>query len=263
MKTILLLTDLSKKAENAALYALKVAEKMNAGITLFHSLNVTSALVSGEFENPRELRDLKENLEKQRGPGRDKPVINMLTGCGNLGRNVNNLVLDKNIALIVMGAKSDDIISQFIFGSETNSVLDETRCPILFVPAGCVYKKMQTIVFFNDLKKAYHDAVDFLTQIARINNSEIIVSHIKGNEIHSPEPCLFLFKNINGYSRVKFMQIPGEDVEEKLMEFIASVNADLIVMIHHQHLLFGKIIPGSNSKNMLYHHALPLLILPD
>ena len=59
------------------------------------------------------------------------------------------------------------------------------------------------------------------------------------------------------------MQVPGENIEEKLIEFIASVKADLIVMIHHEHLLFGQLIPGSSSKNMLYHHAIPLLILPD
>ena len=67
MKTLLVLTDLSKKAENAALYALKVAEKMNAGIILFHCLNVTSPLVAGEFDNPVELKGLKERLEKHRG----------------------------------------------------------------------------------------------------------------------------------------------------------------------------------------------------
>ena len=37
MKTILVLTDLSKKAENASLFALKLAEKIEANIILYHS----------------------------------------------------------------------------------------------------------------------------------------------------------------------------------------------------------------------------------
>jgi nucleotide-binding universal stress UspA family protein len=44
MKTILVLTDFSKKAENAAIYALKIAEKTQANIILFNSFEKFQAV---------------------------------------------------------------------------------------------------------------------------------------------------------------------------------------------------------------------------
>src|ERR1022692_1352697 len=106
MKTILVLTDFSKKAENAAIFALKIAEKKGANIILFHSLeNFQSANVpeSGSWiyedyemiktESLTELKKLEDYLVTHHKPGTFEPKISLLNEMGyDLGANVNQLI---------------------------------------------------------------------------------------------------------------------------------------------------------------------------
>jgi len=277
METILILTNHSKKAQNAALYAFKLAESTKANIILYHSTSLTKTasvrpaeMVSFDDyvlqENGVGLSELKEfavMLEKNRCSDKFKPAIQILNDTGDFGQNINKVIWDNNVDLIVMGAKSDDAISHHLFGSETNKVLESADCPVLFIPDGCTYSKIKTIVFSNDLKNTYNRAVGFLTDLARVDRAEIMVSHVGDIENDNHLQCLNIIKNVFKYPNASFRQIPGEIVQDKLRELIFSLKADLLAMIYHKHLLYGKPIPGSNSKKMLYNQSIPLLILPE
>jgi nucleotide-binding universal stress UspA family protein len=272
MKTILLLTDLSKKAENAAFYAIKLAEKINAKTILCHSIPVNDLVFAKEIDNEpaasesnlinRDLSGLKllANILKQAAPKSDIEIISQI---GNLDASVNQLIHDKNIDLVVMGAKSDDPEAFYLFGSDAINVLEHVSCPILFIPDGSQYGKLDTIVFSNDLKNKYSKAVKFLTDIARVYNSEIIITHMGEELNYNQDKYLDIFKNDFNYGKASIRLIPGENIQERLLEIIDVVKADLIVMIYHDHKVLGKHLPGSNSEKMLYHHTIPLLILPD
>ncbi|EHQ27093.1 UspA domain-containing protein [Mucilaginibacter paludis DSM 18603] len=276
MKTILVLTDLSKKAENASLYALKLAENLRANIILYHCFKVFRSVVLPETgmwpmdgyediknESLVELKKLGDRLAKHHQHGNFKPMIQICNDMGDLGSNVHQLAEEKNIDLIVMGAKSDDIVSHILYGSETNAVLEEVKCPILFIPDQCSFINLKTIVFSVDLKKYYPKAVGFLIDIARIHQSQIITLHIGTNSDINPSQFVNMIQNVFEYTHVASKQIPGEDVGEKLEEFLLLAHPDLTVMVHHQRSIFGEFIPGSNSKKMLYRHKTPLLILRD
>jgi nucleotide-binding universal stress UspA family protein len=272
MKTILLLTDLSKKAENAAFYAIQLAEKINAKTILCHSIPVNDLVFAQEVDpEPSQSRHnlinhdlaglkLLANILKQAAPNAD---IELISQVGDLDTSVNQLIHDKNIDLVVMGAKSDDPEAFYLFGSDAINVLEHVSCPILFIPDGVQYGKLDTIVFSNDLKNKYAQAVHFLTDLARAYNSEIIITHMGAELNYNEDKYLDIFKNEFKYNKVSIRLIPGENIQERLLEIIDAVGADLIVMIYHEHKVLGKHVPGSNSEKMLYHHTIPLLILPD
>lgn len=276
MKTILVLTDLSKKAENASLYALRLAENLRANIILYHCFKVYRSVALPETgmwpmdsyediknETMAELTKLADRLAKHHQPGNFKPLIQTCTELGDLGSNVHHLTEEKNIDFIVMGAKSDDVVAHILYGSETNAVLEEVKCPILFIPDQCSFSDLKTIAFSVDLKKYYPKAVGFLVDIARIHHSQIIALHIgAGGDINATQ-FVNMIHNVFEYPNAIFKQIPGDNVGEKLDEFLLLSRPGLAVMIHHQRYLFGEFIPGSNSKKMLYRHKIPLLILRD
>jgi nucleotide-binding universal stress UspA family protein len=276
MKTILILTDLKKKSDQVALYGLKLAEKINANIILFHSFSVFQSVAIPEMgmwpvaeveevqtDCIMELKRLADRLSTHHQPGNFKPAITILATNGDLAAKVSDLVTEKHIDLVVMGAKGDDVISHVLFGSETSSVIDEVKCPILFVPEHCMFQNYKTIVFSTDLKKAYPKAVSYLIDLAGFDKSHIIVTHIGDVGDFTHNQAIDLIKNVFEYNNVVYKQIPEGDITEQLNKFTTLVQADLTVMIHHHHTLFGSIIPGSNSKKMLYSHKTPLLVLPD
>jgi len=276
MKTILVLTDFSKKAENAAVYALKIAEKAHANIILFHSfekfesvnLPESGSWVYEDFENVKsesltELKKLEDYLATHHNPGAFEPEISLTNELGyDLGTSVNELVKDKNIGLIIMGARSDDTISHVFNGSDANSVLERAPCPVLFVPESGCFDHFKTIVFANDLKKDYTEALSFLIDIARIDNSHIILTHF-GEYENTVHKCLNDIKNVLKYPDVTSRLLPLRNIGEQLREFSTSVHANLLVMIHHKGGGFENFINGSRSKSMLNKHEAPLLIFPD
>jgi len=272
MKTILLLTDLSKKAENAAFYAIQLAEKVKAKTILCHSIPANDLIFAQEVDDEpsqskRNLLDhdqaglkLLANILKQAVPNAD---IELISQVGDLDTSVKQLIHDKNVDLVVMGAKSDDPEAFYLFGSDAVNVLEHVTCPILFIPDGIQYDKLDTIVFSNDLKNKYTKAIHFLTDLARAYNSEIIITHMGEDLNYNEGKYLDIFKNEFNYSKVSIRLIPGENIQERLLEIIDAVKAKLMVMIYHEHKVLGKHVSGSNSEKMLYHHTVPLLILPD
>ncbi len=274
MKTILVLTDLSKKAENAAVFALKIAEKNQANIILYHALEIFESVNTVEssswvYENSEviraesltALRQLENNLVAHRQPGAFEPSISLLNEMGyDLGANVSQLVREKNIDLVVMGTRGDNTISHVFNGSDAEDILTHVSCPVLFVPETAGFDQFKTIVFANDLKKHYDKPINFLVDIARLNNSQIIVTHI-GDYENNVHRCLNFMKKNLAYTNVRSRLIPLKKMSEQLRGFASSMKADLIVLIHHKNDKLENFFHGSESKHMLDHNEMPLLIL--
>jgi nucleotide-binding universal stress UspA family protein len=274
MKTILVLTDLSYKAENAALYALKLAEKINANIILYNSIKINQlAYAAGPVkadehdyedeknESTTKLAGLAGRLSKHHQAGSFKPTIEIRNKIGNLADDVDQLLIDKKIDLIIMGAKSDGPLSYLVVG-ETNTILNKIKCPVLFVSYTSKFERFKTIVFSTDLKKAYPQAVNFLVELARVDNADIVITHVGKDEKFNHKQCLDLFQSVFEYPSVAFKQLPEGNIGEQLESFASKVNADLTVMIHHERLLYGQTAPDNTSK-MLNNFRFPLLVLPD
>jgi nucleotide-binding universal stress UspA family protein len=274
MKTILVLTDLSKKSENAAVFALKIAEKLKANIVLFHSFeNFQSVNIpeSGSWvyedyemiknESLTDLKKLEDHMLTHHNPGAFEPEISLLNELGiDLSSSVNQLVRDKKVDLIVMGAEGHDTMSHVLNGSDAGSLLEHANCPVLFVPETGNFDHFKTIVFANDLKKDYAEAIGFLIDIARMDNSHIILTHFGEYDV-KVFGCLRLIENELAYENVASRLLPMEKMDEQLCHFATSAKADLIVLIHHKQDYIKNFIFGSDSKNMLKQSNIPLLIL--
>src|SRR5471030_2532534 len=106
MQTILVLTDFSEKAKNAAIYALKIAENAHADIILYHSSEEfysVNAPESGSFvsedyeiakkESLKELNKLKDYMATNHEKGAFEPKISFFHELGlDLATSINNLV---------------------------------------------------------------------------------------------------------------------------------------------------------------------------
>lgn len=276
MKKILVLTDFSKKAENAALYALKLAQHFTADIILYHSFEKVRALnvpESGSWlyedfttmqdEGLDELKKLQLNLNKHFEPGSYIPQISLLTEAGyDLGSNVKQLAVSEHIDLIITGSKSGSTLSHLINGSDANNVMDGAPCPVLFVPEHFRYNPLKTIVFANDLMAGYQDATDFLTDMANTEGAQVIITHFTDkNDMVSESYLAQIKENIN-YSKLSVITFPRKNIAKQLNEFAEDVNAGLVAMIHHKHYLMEELIIGSKSKNMLKDNNIPVLVFP-
>jgi len=193
MKTILVLTDFSKKSEHAANFALHLAEHLKSDLCLYNTftppdINVTSRLLNLqtkeniEHETKKRLAALADDLIRQ-SEENDLLLVHprvsylcMEGDVSDLGNEIGRIVSEKNIGMIVMGAKGEECLSNFIPGTETYSVIMNATCPVLFIPEEAKIDKIdrlaiitddggehenKLLIFLNEFQKNYQTEVLF------------------------------------------------------------------------------------------------------
>jgi nucleotide-binding universal stress UspA family protein len=193
MKTILVPTDFSPSANNAAKYALKVAQKVKANIKLCNAIKVPAEsvlaaqvawlledMVSLKQESNAELDYLTDILEKEIPEKNENfwPRIQHTTGVGNVTDYIRNLVSDDHINLVIMGMSGANVFSRFVLGSNSRDLIKTADFPLLLIPKNHVYSAIKRIGFATDLSESDIDALHALANFARYFNAEILISHV-------------------------------------------------------------------------------------
>jgi hypothetical protein len=55
----------------------------------------------------------------------------------------------------------------------------------------------------------------------------------------------------------------GDDITEGINHFAAEHNIGLVAMVPHEHGVLDRIMNRSNTRKMVFHTQLPLLVLPS
>jgi len=284
MKKILVLTDFSKKSEHAAEFALAIAAKVNAEVTLHNAFYVPSLVPvdpamysyyddyaeSGK-ENMDELNQLAERLKKKyvKLNGSNPPPITLKNCLGLLKETIEETAGKNKFWLIVMGDQcKEGAISRFMFGSNTYSVIDRVSCPVLLVPEKAVQKPFRKIVFAASLRQAEHKAVSFLKKFGDFYESEISVIHVTEEKPSVEEKV----KNYDAYSRLNsgvdypniyYRDIAGKDIVKTISSLAGKEGPDLLVVQHKQRSVIGKLFHTSITKELMEFHRVPLLVVPS
>ncbi|MEJ6980390.1 universal stress protein [Pedobacter sp. P351] len=283
MKTILVLTDFSARADHAAQYAMQIASKAKAKILLYNSFFVPQVIPAVttiypyyedyaviEKENLLQLKKKAEGLKKkfsEENAGAP-PEIQIKNDPGNIAENVHELAKLKKFWMIIMGDKSQEgTFSRFIFGSDTHTLIEEAVCPVLLIPEKIKPKPLKKIAYATDLEQSEHKSMSFLKELSDIWGSEILVIHVLSNDLTAEEKV----RNYDSYkqiiSRIKFLKISytdvrSDDIAMALEKFTKKETVDILAILHKKRSFIGKVLHKSISKEMLNYHHVPILVLP-
>ncbi len=274
MKTILVLTDFSKKAEHAAEMAMQIALLANAQVQLFTAFHAPQVFpsdggLSPFFEDYSEeeevanskLKELAERLQKKAG-WQNHPVISYRSQPGSLTDNIEGL----NPWLIVMGGKSKaSALSHFIYGSNCSATMDKAACPVLIVPESAELKAFRKIVFASGLQSSEKNALSFVEEFGRSWNARIMVLHV--SVLHEEEDIwddqYDFYKEIisDNHPTLRYSDVRGTDVAGALNSYAGREAIDLIAIAHQKRSLIGQLLHKSIGKDMLNYDHVPVLIL--
>ena len=151
IKKILYATDLSKNSAYAFYYAVNIAQKRDATITIFHAIepmhpSVTvywdEKLQKIQKENVEEaVREIEKRLKnfcdkvdsKIGGPCAEL-VSEIIVRVGYPVEEVLTLADQKRCDLIIMGTHGKGFLQQTFLGSVSRSILDRSRKPVFIIP---------------------------------------------------------------------------------------------------------------------------------
>ena len=277
VKRILIPTDFSKNALNAARYAIDLYSKLNCD---FYFLNVfqldkytkntlilpepgSTAYDSAEKDSKDEFVKLLDMLAlHQYNP---KHTYHTISSFSFLIETMV-AVIDKNdIDFVVMGTKGATGAKGVIFGSNTVNAMEKIRmCPVLAVPENISFSTLTEIVFPTNYKSAFkRKEMSYLIEIAKMQEASIEVLHItKEKKLSSTqEENKQLLGEILDTTKHSFHHLSETDISEGITAFVESRGSSMIAFINRKHFFFGSVFSNPLVKEIGYKASTPILAL--
>ena len=273
MRTILVFNDNSPEAENAAEFALDIAQKMKADILVLNLCayarienrkivtagKQASEEDAGSFSLVTHLYDATCNTEF-------RPVVNDMDANDLTEKDICELVIRKNIWLMVKGTETNTSHS-LPTNTDVQSVLNHVACPLLLVPGNYKKRGFENITYTVDMRYCRTTVLKFLAELARQYDANLVVEHFsaKGLPPLGDDYAASLFKeeimNKISYDKIYFNNIKERDLEVAVDVMISSLHADLLALVNHR-FHFEELF-GLSIHNVLPEHILvPAIIFP-
>ncbi|TFF35680.1 universal stress protein [Mucilaginibacter psychrotolerans] len=281
MKKLLVLTNFSDEAAEAAKFAAVLCQQLKADIILYNSFLSQpvmpdlsgSAWMVGELapvqEYQQELSKLSHELASivlKTPPGLHQPKIHEEEGEGSLGLNVKEINNKDEIEMVVMGAPQGSGLEHFLSGSDTASVIDHSTRPVMIYPQGSNVKNLHKVVFATDFNAADLIALNYLEKLSHVVKFQVTVVHVNEfGEAHLPlesEKSFFNQLKKIDMPGLTYESIRGKDTVERLANYLGNSKADLLVLMHRKRSFFKELFGSSTTKTMMK-RAIPLLVIPS
>ena len=273
MKTILVPTDFSDAAGNAAEYAIHFANDTNARVLLFHAykLPISTApdsliLLPTAAQWHKDNEDLLK-IEVARLKRKTKTTVDIKykAKMGLAGDEIKN---EENGAdLIVMGMTGMGRLLGTIFGSVTTATLKKVNKPLIVVPENVHYKAPERIVLASDLDPLKNIKVlDKMKKLVERFKPTIFIVNVKSStDKVSVEKDLAEMQLETKLKEVEHMYYypENEDAVEGINEFVTAKKANMVAVIPHHYTFIDRLFHKSFSKKMAFHTEVPLLVMPS
>jgi len=279
MKTILVPTDFSATATNAARYAVHLAKQLNCSkIILYHAYQVP--IMTDAVMTPVELLGIDEIKEtSEKGLQKFRNALEEHAGAGSgieldtisefafLTDSIDEVCKANDIDLVVMGITGGDKMEEVLIGSNTISVAKHTTVPVIIVPSEVEFTPVKEIVLVCDFKKVVETTpVEPVRKLITETNAKLFVLNIdhehKQITEDTPFESLMLDTLLQGLNP-EYHFIDNEDFVEGINQFVTDKKVDLIITIPKKHGWFEGLFKRSHTKMLAFHTHVPLVVMHD
>lgn len=263
---ILLTTDLSANALNAALYAMELYGWEDATYTLLHGYEyLVTVGTSSEEDFARASRARTERFKEAlmaKLPGRSWRIDvevrpgDLPTVLGAYGEHAAAVP-----TVVVMGAEEEQDVSAGHRGPSP-TVIQQSRLAVLAVPPGTYYKGIDNILLADDGGPVEKAELAALADVLRRTHARVHVLRMEDEGTPrtagaGPGPV----EQAIGHVPHTYLHKRGDDLLAVMTEAVSETRADLVVLIHRDRSLLRRILHPSVSVRLSLHAHVPLLIL--
>ncbi|MFN8335865.1 MAG: universal stress protein [Cyclobacteriaceae bacterium] len=268
---ILVPTDFSKLSLVAIEYAISMANRINGSVTLLHVMdNFVKPTRAGMQEEAKAISREASVLARQRF----EPIVaeaEKLSKTGNpivvkirKGRSFSNTVRlfakRNQIELIVMGTKGASGLSKYVLGSNTVSVMDASRIPVLAVPSRARFNNFKNIIYAADLKYLESE-IGVLKPYLKLLDATLHVLHVcdkTKSEEELQNKVKSILKQVD-YRKSTVMIKSGKPIDRVIDSYVKELKADMVAMFTHKRTAYENLFHRSVTKKMAFQSHVPLL----
>ncbi len=275
MKKFICPVDYSDAALNAIDYAARLARHTEVELTLVQVLGERAlqdiANVSSGFPPEREAREAaaEKRLQEYCKLVEDEqgiPCRTLLkTDHGNTTQALAKEIEEGGYELVVMGTNGADDLKQFYFGTHTYNTLRKVKCPMLIVPEKCSFQVPESVVYAMDYREEDVSVVRSLHRFMRPFTPRLTLLHISKRDTAISEDVFSAFKSkveeqLEGYRGIDFRRGVEEDTADGLNSYMATHNADLLVLLTREYAFLERLFHNSITRQLSFIASYPLLV---
>jgi nucleotide-binding universal stress UspA family protein len=285
MKTILVLTDFSIRADHAAHYALKLAQKIKANLLICNvflapadePMTAQIAWPIGNYETFEDdsMNDVSElagrlnqQLDKNLTDGEFRPSIETASIAGSVTDTLNNIVASNHILLAVISTHGANGLGSFLLGNHARDIIEDANCPVLLIPYQAMFDGYKKIAFATSLTGSDINVLHSLSGFAKYLNAEILITHVADEKFVDPgdfntaKSFLEMVSSKIDYPSIFYRLIKGKNVNTGLEWLSQQIDIDLLVLVHRKRSFFQRIFEGSITQKLAEHLTKPMLVFP-
>lgn len=278
MKNVLVPFDFSNESNAALRVASVLASKLGAKITLLNVYEAPEETTDIYSFSDESLKNYKRILDevKEKHEGALQEVIEKSTflNCeieplarrGFVHKEIIESVEEHPVDLVVMGTKGTSTLEEYVIGTNVERIIHAVKCPVLIVPKVQEEFNMNDVIFASDFGqndipefnffKNIVDGFDSRVHMLRVNTPS---NFKRSREMKESMTSFAHHWNLNKTTSNIYSDF---SIEEGMMEFAQSVEANMICIHRRQHRSLFSFLNTRFSDEIVKHAtSKPILIL--
>lgn len=270
MKTILVATDFSPAALNAAAYAADMAATINAGILLLHvyHLPVIYSEVPVAINKEAAIKEAEKEIEKIK-----RVLVDKTKGKINIEIEIREGIFFEELKkaceqihpyTVIMGSQGTTAAERLLFGAHTVYAAKNLKWPLITVPAGAKFLAIKKIGLACDFYNvADATPIDEIKMLVKDFTAELHLLNTGKEEVFDPEIVFQsgLMEEILEDIKPQYHFITNKNTDDAIIDFAEKNNIDLLVVLPRRHSLLDKIMHKSHTKQLILHSHVPVMAL--
>lgn len=270
MKKILLTTNFSQKARNAADYAIRLLEEDHTRFLLLNAYELPfrpTELQISALQGGIGLSAKKGLIEDQHRFSKvtKKYGTSMATTAtfGGVSRVIANYAQKQQVDFIVMGTKGRNYFKKIFSGCHTYEVFKKTNCSLMAVPEGATFSPPNKIIFIPDLNQVVsRPALQPLLDIAQKFQTKITVLHLVNQiTVGATEKRTVELKKILGKYLDSFHLLANHQMEGGFDQLFADCQPPDLFVLRGSPSFMGNLFRFWSSQRSPAFSQKPLLAL--
>jgi nucleotide-binding universal stress UspA family protein len=268
---ILIPTDFSKLSEVAVHYAVKLAKKMNAEISLLHVVHFTAppramvAVTTNSFDDAmvkNANQDIMQLIKELKEEYKGKLHINHEIIIGYPVEDViDSYAIQNDIDLIIMGTKGAAGLTKILIGSNATAVINNSKIPVITIPEFARFDDIKHMVYATDFLNL-NEELEVVLPLAKLFDATLHILHIVASESKVKKDTKIMVDKVQfKYPKIILHVSNSDDILKGIDEFLGDIKADMLVMFTHEVTLYEQIFGKSITRQMAFHNSMPLLTL--
>jgi hypothetical protein len=283
MRKILFPFELNNSVyREAYIYAIKLARILYAELIVLNAykVEVGNDITQEKYENLKKENWFKAYnaiskfneyfLEKHAKTDTDLKIkFDYRFVNGILKDEIKSAALEDEVDLIVLPISDNREFNKRQLKIIRDNLFEKNRTSLLVVPFGAEFRPVRNIVFATDLKKLnnYREYLHDVINYASLFDSNIHFIHIsskeKAEEWNNSITYRMVMQEIEKNKRHVFKSLYGKRIIESVNQYVEECNAEILVVVKHQHYFLESIMHESISNEISLISKVPVLVMRE